>query len=42
MKPMKSTIRKIMIDIIVGELIDFIVEKYKSGFWNSKNEEKKV
>ena len=42
MKPMKSTIRKIMIDIIVGELIDFIVEKYKSGVWNSKNEEKKV
>lgn len=42
MKPMKSTIRKIMVDIIVSELIDFIVEKYKSGFWNSKDEEKKI
>lgn len=40
MKPMKSTIRKIIIDVLVSQMIDLIVEKYNSGFWNKKNEEK--
>lgn len=33
MKPFSSAIRKIVVNIVISELIDFMVEKYRSGAW---------
>jgi len=32
-KPFVPTIKQILINIVLGNLIDFIVSKYKGGFW---------
>ena len=33
LKPFAETIKSILVGIIISHLIDFIVEKYKSGYW---------
>jgi hypothetical protein len=33
LKPFAPTIKKIVIDIIISELIEFMVQKYKEGSW---------
>jgi len=40
LKPFSSLIRKVAIEILFSEMIEFIVEKYNSGYWKIKNEEK--
>lgn len=34
LKPFAPIIKDIIVNIIVGKLIDYIVEKYNAGFWN--------
>lgn len=41
LRPMSSTIKKILISIVVGKLIDFIVSKYRNGLWNMGKNDKK-
>jgi hypothetical protein len=36
MKPFASTIRMIVINIVVDYMIDFIVDKYNAGFWKQE------
>lgn len=36
LKPFVPTIRMIVVNIVVDSMIDFIVEKYKSGFWKQE------
>jgi hypothetical protein len=38
LKPFAPIIKKIVIDIIVSSLIDFIVSKYRNGYWSIKQE----
>ena len=38
LKPFAPIIKKIVIDIIVSSLIDFIVSKYRNGYWSVKQE----
>lgn len=33
LKPFAETIKSILVGIIISHLIDFIVEKYRSGYW---------
>lgn len=42
LKPMSSLIRRVAIEILFAEMIDFIVEKYNAGYWKMKNEEQKT
>lgn len=37
LKPLSSAIRRIVVNIIISELIDFMVEKYRSGAWKMEN-----
>lgn len=37
---MSGLIRKIAIEVLFGEMIEFIVEKYSTGYWKVENEEK--
>jgi hypothetical protein len=41
LKPMSGLIRKIAIEVLFSEMIEFIVEKYSTGYWKVENEEKK-
>jgi len=41
LKPMSGTIKKLLISIIISELVDFIVKKYRSGLWSTENNESK-
>lgn len=41
LKPMSGLIRKIVIEVLFSEMIEFIVEKYSTGYWKVENEEKK-
>lgn len=34
LRPFAPTIKDIIVNIIVGNLINYIVNKYKAGFWN--------
>ena len=38
LKPFAPIIKKIIIEIIVNSLIDFIVSKYRNGYWSIKQE----
>ena len=38
LKPFAPIIKKIVIDIIVSSLIDFIVSKYRNGYWSVNQE----
>lgn len=38
LKPFTSTIKLVVVNILVSNLIDFIVGKYNAGFWNQKQE----
>lgn len=38
LKPFSPIIKKIIIEIIVNSLIDFIVSKYRNGYWSIKQE----
>lgn len=42
LKPFTSTIKKIVLDVIVSIAIDFFVGKYNAGFWNGEENAKKV
>ena len=34
LRPFNAGIKKVLLTVIVNYLIDFMVQKYKSGFWN--------
>jgi len=34
LKPMSGTIKKILVTMVISQLIDFIVGKYRAGAWN--------
>lgn len=38
MKPCSSAIRKIVVNIVISELVDFMVEKYRSGAWKMEKD----
>lgn len=39
LKPFAPTIKSIIINIVVSNMIDFIVSKYKAGFWNLEQQQ---
>ncbi len=42
LKPMSIIIRKVAVEIIFSEMIDFVVEKYNAGYWKAENEKTQV
>lgn len=40
LKPVSATIRKVVINIVISELIDFMVEKYRNGIWKMEEDVK--
>jgi hypothetical protein len=40
LQPFAGTIKKIVVNIIISQMIDFIVSKYNSGYWSTKQEAK--
>lgn len=42
LKPFVKVIKEIVINILISNLIDYIVDKYNSGYWKMKQEEKVV
>lgn len=38
LKPFSGAIKKIVVEILLSYLIDFIVDKYNSGYWSIKQE----
>jgi hypothetical protein len=38
LRPFSPIIRKIVIDIMISDLVEFMVNKYKSGFWSQIQE----
>lgn len=40
LKPFSKTIKEIIINVIVSHLVDFIVAKYNSGYWQTEQEAK--
>ena len=39
LKPFAPIIKNVIINIIVSNMIDFIVSKYKAGFWNMEKQD---
>lgn len=37
LKPFASIIKDIILNVIIGKLIDYIVEKYNAGYWNMED-----
>lgn len=34
LKPISATLKKLLITVVISQLIDFIVSKYRAGAWN--------
>lgn len=39
LRPFNGSIKKILINVLISNLIDFMVEKYKSGFWSANQKD---
>lgn len=39
LKPFAPAIKTIIINIVISSIVDFIVDKYKNGIWNTTNAE---
>ena len=42
LKPMLPVIKQIVVTIVIGNLIEFIVAKYKAGYWKMEHKDEPV